>query len=157
MVPDGFFQLAEVHVLPRRGLHLLAGVGPEVAVVEVHHHVHAQVLGAHGLHYHIFHVAPSAVLRRVDPYAKTDGIKAAFLHQSGAFTLLAGRIVETMALALHLGHPTDVRTFGKIHRFRCIALLFSLFLGSTATGRKQEASSQHKTEKTDVFHDYFLF
>lgn len=65
-------------VLPGGGNCLVRGVGPPVAVVEVDHDGHAVVFGTFGHGEDV--VGVTEALCGVDPYTKTYGVQAEFVH-----------------------------------------------------------------------------
>ena len=107
-------QLLVLMLCPCRGYVLLGWVCPPVAVMEVNHDVHAQLLGTQCLDQHILFVAPIAMLCRVNPYAQANGIESHLLHQGSGLTFLALVVIELVSAALHLCSPTDVGSKGEV-------------------------------------------
>ena len=124
---------------PCLGDRLLGRVGPPVAVVEVYHHVHAQLLGTQGHGKHLF--LTTRTTTRIDPDAEADGRNLIIiLQQLQAFALVARRVEELLSASLLSREETHVGTFYKII-FYCLVLC-----------RTPHCQYQEKRRKNHLFH-----
>ena len=103
------------HVLPRKRNHLLAGVRPEVGIVEVHDQLHAVFCRARADLDRLVDVVVAAAVAvalrvvRMVPYAHADMRDAVFRQRFEHVLLLAGKVIILYA-ALLLGNDR-----GRIH------------------------------------------
>ena len=142
MIGHGVAQLRQREILPCGRLVLLARIGPGIAVVEVNHDLHAQILGANGLGHHVFLPAPSAF--RIDPHAKPDGIYAETLEQRHAFHLTAVARPELAPVVLHLRHPAHIRPPRHFQRLRLRFRLGFRLRPITAAGHQRHQATYHQ-------------
>ena len=110
-----------IQVLPRLGRRLLAGVRPEVGVVQIQQPGHAGIFGAPGQSQHrrqVAHTRPVVVSRPVVgvvPQPQPDPVDA-IAPEYGQRVLRRCAVPEQAAAALHLQQGGQVRSFDKFHR-----------------------------------------
>ena len=109
---DCGFDLVGGVTVPIDGARLRAGVGEEVAIVEIDENVEALIVGPDGFRENVGLVAPSAVSIGcgVDPDSESDGVHADGLHECENVGSSSGRVIEFFAVGFHFGAPTDVGT-----------------------------------------------
>ena len=83
--------------------------------MEVYHQPHAKRLCPSGLDQHVVLSAPSVF--RIDPDTQSDGIHADLFHEGSTFDGVPVGPVELYTVLLHLSHPADVSTLGKLSFF----------------------------------------
>ena len=122
---------------------LLAGVGPRVGIVEVHHQVHAE--GLHAARHGQQHVLVAVAAPRIHPYAHADGRHlVVVLQELQALALLSVAIVEL--------HPTAFLSREESH----VGSLHEVRLGVLRDRHHRQRQQEREKRMYNLIHERYI-